>query len=133
MLKFIAPTTIALLLLGACSTEMKQQRPPRIEGTDELSNFEDKGDDMQAEPVEDDSAVPVEKKELTEDERRMRCCEACADAREKDRSPDAAEKIPCADYTADLKNVCRNWFLDHPMTAAEAQACVKEAPKSAKK
>jgi hypothetical protein len=109
----------ACLFLGLVNCgEVKQQQPPRI--PDEHTG---RDSDIQ-EQEKDEGAEPVEVKEETAEDKKLACCKQCVQGMEKDRTGDAAEKIPCSDFTADLEERCRKYFVKSPMTAAEAKTCV---------
>lgn len=124
MLKHVAGVLLTLCLLPGCDTAPKQKAPPRIPDPAEDSVMSDKGADMAAEPEE--GPVPVEHKKLTPDEKRARCCQQCVKGFANDRTGDPPKKIPCQDFTVDVKKSCLKWFHDHPMNAAEAKSCAAE-------
>ncbi len=124
MLKLAAPIVAAVVLFVACDTKVKQQAPPRIPDADDEAMSSGEGADIQAAP--DAGVELVEKKKVTPEERRMRCCKQCVEGLDNDKTGDPPEKIPCQDFTVYVKNVCLKWFHDNPMTAAEARVCVSE-------
>jgi len=128
MLKLAAPIVAALVLFAACDTKVKQQAPPRIPDPEDESVSTGEDSDIQAIP--DAGPGLVEEKEVTPEERRMRCCKQCLKGLEEDKTGDAPDKIPCQDFTVHVKNVCLKWFHENPMTAAEAKACVAEEKSS---
>lgn len=125
MLKLAAPIVAAVVLFVACDTAVKQQAPPRIPDPEDESLSSGEGADIQEAP--DAGAGLVEKKDLTPEERRMRCCKQCVEGMDNDKTGDAPDKIPCQDFTVYVKNVCLKWFHDNPMTAADAKVCVADA------
>ena len=121
--------TLMHKLLSAClflavpsCGDVQQQQPPRIPEEPEQTGLKRKSDIQQQE--EEEGAEPVEVKEETAEDKKLACCKQCVNGMEKDRTGDAAEKIPCADFTADLEERCRKFFVKSPMTAAEARTCV---------
>jgi len=124
MLKLVTSLMVALCLLSGCDTTVKQQAPPRIPDPEQDGAMSDEGADIAAEP--EPAPVPVEHKKVTPEERRARCCKQCAAGFANDRTGDPATKIPCQDFTVDVKKTCLKWFHDNPMTAAQAKSCVAE-------
>ena len=122
---------IAVLLAAVaagCSSNVKQQRPPRIEDEDETAAMGE-GEDMA--PQESTTLEPVKEKKITPEEQKGMCCTECEKARQNDRSGDDPTKIPCVDFTADLTPKCLKWFRKNPIMASEAAACAAppaEAP-----
>jgi hypothetical protein len=89
---------------------------------------------MQAQPEESIEPHVETAEDKAEKKRKQvhKCCTACQAALDKDRSGDAPDKIPCADFTADLDEGCRKWFVKNPMMAAKAKQCVADnAPPAA--
>jgi hypothetical protein len=125
MLKLAASLVAALVLFAACDTKVKQQQPPRIPEAEDDGLSRGDGADIAALP--DAGSGVVEKKKLTPEERRERCCQQCATGLENDKTGDPPAKIPCQDFTVYVKSVCLKWFHDNPMMASEAKACLAEA------
>ena len=124
MLKLVAPLIAASLLLVACDTKVRQQQPPRIPDPENEALSSGEGEDIAALP--DAGSGVVEKKTVTPEERRRRCCKQCVTGLENDKTGDAPEKIPCQDFTVYVKGVCLKWFHNNPMNAAEGKACLAE-------
>ena len=117
-----------MVMLAGCG-DVRQQQPPRV--ADEPSESALARDsDIQA--VEDEAGTePVEEADAPEpsaEDKKRECCKQCAQGMDKDRTGDPPEKIPCADFTADLDERCRKYFVKSPMTAAEAKSCVAAPP-----
>jgi len=114
--RVLGVVAMALLCAGCDPGKVKQQP------VDDPSLFVDSGQsDMDAQPAGDLAPVIVSKAQ-----RRQQCCQACDEALAKDRTGDAPEKIPCADFTADMTKDCVDYFVKKPLMASEAKACAAE-------
>jgi hypothetical protein len=111
-----AGLVLGMMAAIGCDTEVRQQRPPRIPDESEADS------DIQAEP--EPGPVPEVVKEPSAADKKLECCNQCLKGHDKDRTGDAAENIPCADFTADLDERCRKYFVASPISAAEAKICV---------
>jgi hypothetical protein len=113
----------ALTVVAACSTQVKQAHAPRAE------EFAESGDsDMAAAPEKGPAPIIKSAAEV-----RRNCCQQCTDAAAKDKTGDDPAKIPCADFTAELKEECLNLFRKTPLMAAAAKACAAEPAPAAPK
>jgi hypothetical protein len=117
---------VALVAASACG-QPKQAAPPRIpdEPTSDEATTDSGGDDMGAE--EPKTLDPVSDEEIAAKEKR-RCCQQCVKGMDLDKSGDAPDKVQCIQLTAEATKDCLAWFEKNPMTAAQAKACVDEAP-----
>ena len=113
---------VLFVALAACGTQVKQAHAP---GAEEFA--EGKDSDIAAAPEK--GPAPIIKNAAEE---RRDCCVQCSDASAKDKTGDDPKKVPCADYTADLKEECLTFFRKTPMMAADAKTCAAEAPAPAK-
>lgn len=104
------------ILAFACAcggTQVKQK------SSDDSDLFKESGDtDMAAEPEKE-----LKPHIVTKEQRKGLCCAACDKAIANDRTGDSPDKIPCADFTAELGEECLKYFSDNPIMASEAKAC----------
>ncbi len=112
-----------LVAIAACATHVKQASAP---GADEFA--ESKDSDMAAAPEK--GPAPVIK---SADQVKHDCCAQCSDANGRDKKGDDPKTVPCADYTADLKEECLGFFRKTPMMASDAKTCAAEAAPAAAK
>ena len=124
MVKEVGLALLLALAASGCDNKVRQAQPPRIPDDPSESALAEDGD-IAAQPEE---ITPVEVREPTAEEKRYQCCQECAAGLEADRSGDAPDAIPCEDFTVDVKERCRKWFLINPMKASEAKACVEQGP-----
>jgi len=104
---------MVLALACACGgTQVKQKV------SDDADLFqESSGVDMEQEPTD------LKPNIVTKSKRKGICCTACDKAMANDRTGDTADKIPCADFTAELDEDCLKFFRNTPMMASNAKAC----------
>lgn len=108
---------VALLVAAGCDNKVRQQQPPRIPDEDPASS--DMGE-LEKKEIDVDETKEVKE---TAEQKHSRCCGECAKALANDRSGDKPDKIPCADFTADLSEECLKHFRKKATMATEAKAC----------
>ncbi len=111
----IAAVALAAWSLAACAPHVQQSKP----ALEEIATGE--GADMVKEPEK--GPEPVIR---SAEQERHQCCQQCAAAVAKDKSGDAPDKIPCVDFTADLKEECLVHFRKNAMMASQAQECAAQ-------
>lgn len=107
--------------LVACTSHVKQAHAPGAE------EFQEGGEDLAAAPEKGPKPVIKDTAQLKHE-----CCAQCTAALASDKTGDDPAKIPCADFTAGLKEECLDFFRKTPMMAADAKTCAAEAPAAAK-
>jgi hypothetical protein len=106
----------AILFVGSitlgCGKPPKQAEAPDVMKGGDV--------DMAAEEV---GAKPATAEELAAKEAKTKvdCCVNCLEGLSKDRSGDSPDKIPCADFTAQLNPLCLEFFRSHPIKASECK------------
>lgn len=109
----------SLLALFAAVLGCHTKPPRQAESFDPVS---DKGADMAG--GEDSSGTlkgEAGKTKPAEDDMHVKCCQACKAGFAKDRTGQAADKIPCADYTDTLSPWCLEHFRGKPTMAAQCK------------
>lgn len=112
--RFLVPlfATSALALSAfACS-------PAKPKQAEEPDPLKDTGEDMA--PADTSAADATKQDPAGEEAMHTKCCEQCKDAFSKDRSGQAADTIPCADYS-DLQPWCTEHFREKPTMASACQ------------
>ncbi|MEZ4296377.1 MAG: hypothetical protein R3B70_15505 [Polyangiaceae bacterium] len=107
--RFALPALALTGLLVACGAS----KPKQAEEPDPLKDSG--GEDMAA---PDTAAADGAKTDpAAEEAMHTKCCAQCKEANEKDRSGQAADTIPCADYS-DLQPWCTEHFRSKPTMAS---------------
>jgi hypothetical protein len=105
----------AALLATACNTKP----PKQAEALDPLS---DKGPDMSTgEDSRNGGTNAAAAGADGAEKMHAKCCGECKDALAKDRTGNAPDKIPCADFTDTLDPLCREHFLAKKTMASECK------------
>jgi hypothetical protein len=115
----------SFLVLGACDTKVRQQRPPAIPDEDPSESSSDIAPEES--PTVPTADVVDEEQESTDP--RTKCCRQCVDGIARDTSGDPPGALNCATME-DIDSSCVLFFDKNPMTGGEAQKCLAEAPAS---
>ncbi|MSP25823.1 MAG: hypothetical protein EXR75_11810 [Myxococcales bacterium] len=115
-----AALALAVVSAVACAGRIEQSKP----ALSEIAEGQDA--DIAKEPEKGPEPIIIDATQQAQ-----LCCEQCAAALVKDKTGDAPDKIPCVDFTADLKEECLVYFRKNAMTAAQATACAAKPPVSA--
>jgi hypothetical protein len=116
-----------LLILGLVACTSSKNNRVKQAGGPGADEFAESGDSDIAAAEKTEKPIIKDPDQLKKD-----CVAACAESLAKDKSGDDPAKIPCVDFTADIKEECLNYFRKTPMMAADAKAAAAAAPAPAK-
>ncbi len=102
----------ALLALVPVASACSSAKPKQAEEPDPLK---DSGQDMA--PADTSAADAAKGDSSGEEAMHTKCCAQCKEAQSKDRSGQAADTVPCVDYS-DLQPWCTEHFRAKPTMAS---------------
>jgi predicted small lipoprotein YifL len=106
---FLASFGVLAFASAGCGKPKQAEVP---DADKETGSADMAGEEAATKPAEDD-------KPAGENDMRDKCCASCQEALKTDRSGQAADQIPCADFTAAMSPWCLEYFRAHPTKAAE--------------